>query len=475
MPRPKSRKQPPMRRSLSSWFRLDCPNQHGCTVPLVAMLSAARRVRCPRLFAGALIVTLCWLADSWVGLAQPRLGDEVVASPLVWRAFRPAVIALGDRDRERAISYLRASDVLLRKADGPIERDAPTMRFQTRALASLADFDLKDFFELLPERDGPYHAFAFSGVPLERGYRFEVGKGSAFEVNATSARRGFGEASGVVRMRHVEADNKFRYLLAGARRARRRSARRGPRSAPAREDFVDWLGEHADYMTIPLLLQTADSQLKHMQPALHEEDRRVLASLWGSFPEVSRLLSSVSSVDDVLVARPDTRDSRRFGQVTQLPCWDLPRHARGTTHSSRSFSATLASSPKASFGCWITTATHCSRCSSTPSTCVVVFRPISGWQAGAEQERETPARGRDRLSTAARAPRHAHSAVRSAHVPRRSDGRALRPNNMAWARASRCRSRRRRVSVQRVPRSGSCPLECSTGSFRETSKGSRAR
>lgn len=233
--------------------------------------------------------------------AQPRVGDELVASPLVWRAFRPLVLAFGAGDPTRAVTYLRAGTALLRKSDGPVERDAPTRAFQAQSLASLNEFDLQEFFALLPERDGPYRYFAFEGSPTARAYRFQIGRGKQFEVYPGSARRGFGESSGVIRMRHVRADDKLRYLLqwhggVGV------GALSWPALVAGAHDALRLLEERTPERELPLVLRTADSYLKKAQPALHQEDRRVLASLWGSFPEVSKLLSSVSTTDDVVVA-----------------------------------------------------------------------------------------------------------------------------------------------------------------------------
>lgn len=276
------------------------------------------RLRCllPLLFVGSL---------GWaVVQAQPHLGDELVASPLVWRAFRPLVLAFGDGDSVRAVSYLRAGTALLRKTDGPLERDATTREFQTKALAQLNEFDLKAFFLLLPGRDGPFRYFAFEGSPTPRAYRFQVSRGKAFEVYANSARRSLGESSGEIRMRHVRADDKLRYLLqwhggVGV------GALSWPALLAGVRDGLRLLEERPSERALPLVLRTAESYLKRTQPALHEEDRRVLASLWGSFPEVSKLLSSVSTTDDVVVADGAPGGVTRVRLITR---WDVEKLER---------------------------------------------------------------------------------------------------------------------------------------------------
>jgi hypothetical protein len=255
-------------------------------------------------FYGALL-TLCTSGLSLsLGAAhgQPRLADELVASPEVWRAFRPLVIATGDGAPARAVSYLRVGTELLRKAEGKLERDAVTLAFQTRALESLEDFDLETFFQQLPRRDGPFRYFAFEGAPTRTAYRFRELSSAAAEVSATSARRDFGDSSSVIRMRHLDSNDDKRYLLQW-----RGGVGVGPLSwtslVAGVHDALAMLEVHdapAAQVLPPLLLRTADAQLKKSQPDLSADDRRVLAAAWASFPQSAALLSSVGRTDDVV-------------------------------------------------------------------------------------------------------------------------------------------------------------------------------
>lgn len=264
---------------------------------------------------------------------QPRLGDELVASPAVWRAFRPLVLAMGDGDAARAVSYLREGTALLRKAEGKLERDVPTLAFQTRAVESLEDFDLKAFFQLLPRRDGPFRYFAFEGAPTASAYRFRELSSAAAEVSAASARRGFGDSSSVIRMRHIEAKDDKHYLLQW-----RGGVGVGPLAwtslVAGAHDALSMLEERdaspprtgQPVATLPLILRTADALLKKSQPSLGVEDRRVLAAAWASFPQAAALLTSIGRTDDVV---DETTRADGVTRVSWNSRWDAERTAKG--------------------------------------------------------------------------------------------------------------------------------------------------
>jgi hypothetical protein len=240
--------------------------------------------------------------------AQPRIGDEVVSDPAVWRAFRPLVIGAGGSDPARAVAYLRAGNRLLRKLEGNLERDAPTQRFYDAATESYEQLDLRELMALLPEQDGAFRRFAVQGQETASAYRLSAAQG-AFEVNATSTRRGFGESSSVLRMRHLKTDDGKRYLVQWRSGvgigdvqwdALLHSASDG--IAMIEESVVQPAED-----TRPLVVRAADAFLKKTQPALGAEDRRVLATAWAAFPEVAKVLVAIGSTDDV-IDLPRTRD-----------------------------------------------------------------------------------------------------------------------------------------------------------------------
>jgi len=278
-----------------------------------------RLVRLALALAGGCIVLLLGGAHG-----QPRLGDELVASPVIWRAFRPLVLATGDGDAARAVAYLRQGTQLLRKAEGKLERDAATLAFQTRAVDSLEDFDLKAFFQLLPRRDGPFRFFAFEGAPTRTTYRFRELSSAAAEVSATSSRRGFGESSSVIRMRHLESQDDRRYLLqwrggVGIGPLTWSSLLAGAHDALA---LLEERDNAAAAASLPLLLRTADAQLKKSQPSLGVEDRRVLAAAWASFPQAAALLTSVGRTDDVVASEQRADGVTRVSWSSR---WDAAR------------------------------------------------------------------------------------------------------------------------------------------------------
>ncbi len=230
--------------------------------------------------------------------AQPAQLKELTASPAFWRGFRPLVIAFGDGDPARAVSYLRAGTKILRSVDANLDLDEATKTFQDKSQKHMEQFDLRSFFKLLPEADGSYRYFAFKGDAMPDSYRVRAARGTDFEVSATSKRRDFGASSGMFRMRQVKDDDQ-RYVLHW-----RTGAGFGEVSwssiVAALSDAVALFDPPSADAETPLVLQAAETFLKRSQPDLGPEDRAVLAVLWGSFPEVAKVLAAVATAEDVI-------------------------------------------------------------------------------------------------------------------------------------------------------------------------------
>lgn len=230
--------------------------------------------------------------------AQPVAMLDLTASPTFWRGFRPLVIAFGDGDPARAVSYMRAGTKILRSVDADLDLDEATRNFQDRSQKHMEKFDLRSFFKLLPETEGAFRYFAFKGDALPASYRVRVAKGHDFEVNAAGKRRDFGASSGVFRMRQVKEDDQ-RYQLQW-----RTGAGFGELNwssiVAALSDMLELFDLPKNNDDTPVVLRAADVFLKRSQPNLDAEDRAVLAVLWGSFPEVSRLLSNIGTAHDVV-------------------------------------------------------------------------------------------------------------------------------------------------------------------------------
>jgi hypothetical protein len=244
---------------------------------------------------------------AWPARAQPRISEELVADPTVWRAYRPLVIAVGAAEPARAVAYLRAANRLLRKMEGNLERDAATQRFYDAATESYQELDLREMMALLPEQEGPFRRFAMQGQETPTSYRLSAPSG-AFEVDATSARRGFGDSSSVLRMRRIKAGDGKRYLVQwrsgiGLGAVQWESVVRGASDAVA---LIEESVVQPEHDARPMLLRAADAWLKKTRPGLGAEDRRMLSVGLVSFPEVSKLLTSIGSVDDV-IDMPRTR------------------------------------------------------------------------------------------------------------------------------------------------------------------------
>ena len=255
------------------------------------------------------LVGLALAASAGLGMAwgaasaQPKsLPNDMTASPTFWRGFRPLVYAFGDGDPARAVRYLRAGTKILRSVDANLDRDEATKTFQEKSQDCMEEFDLRSFFKLLPEKDGEYRYFAFAGEPTEKSYRVWAARGKGFEVNAKSTRRGFGEASGMMRMRQLEKDDSGRYLVNWRTGAGFGDVSWASIVAGLRDGALLFDPPPADAET-PVILQAAEVFLKRTQPTLGPEDRAVLATLWGSYPEGAKLLANVATAEDVIKDR----------------------------------------------------------------------------------------------------------------------------------------------------------------------------
>jgi len=253
-----------------------------------------------------------------VGQGQPGAQNLGVESPIVWRAFQPLVVAFGQGDPPRAVDYLRQGSAIVRKADAHLERDAATETFRKNAVKSMEDFDLSGFYALLPEPSGKFRSFSFAGSVAAKSYKVQAVKGDAMEVSARSARRGFGDSSGSVRMRSITDQDDDRYVLhlrggVGLGGLSWQSILAGLRDAvrtfevPANQE-------------LPLVLRAADAFIKKRQPKLGVRDRRILSGAWGSFPRVADLLLPLAHTDDLIA---DTDPVQGVTRLNVSSRWNL--------------------------------------------------------------------------------------------------------------------------------------------------------
>lgn len=241
------------------------------------------------------------------------------SSPAMWRAWRPIVAAFGAGDAQSAIGYLREASAILRKADAKLARDEKTEQFRKRAIKSMKNFDLKSFLELLPYQEGEFRGFAFTGRPTVSAYDVRALDPASSAFAQATRRVPFGHSFGHVRLRKMEHESERRYLL---------NLSGGSGVGPLGWESVlsglleeGRLVENATGSDLPIALQAAAKFVGARNTALGERDRRLLASTWGSFPSVARMLLAISSVEDLVSETDPQTDVRRLQVVAR---WDLP-------------------------------------------------------------------------------------------------------------------------------------------------------
>jgi hypothetical protein len=288
-------------------------------------------VRARLLTSAALSAVLALLLFSAVHARAPDLGET---SPAMWRAWRPLLLAFGSRadlrastfsadDVAAAVSYLRASSAVVRKADAQLLRDAQTEAFRKRALASLEDFDLADFHALLPHSEAGFRSFSFAGRPTEKAYAVRAAGASLAAFGDQPASLPFGHTYGALRMRRLPHASERRYLvqtrsLVGLGALRWQALLAGLSDAGR-------LIETPVAKDVPLVLRAADTYLRTRQSALGSRDRGVLASVWGGFPGIAQVLLPISRTDDLVAERDRAPGVTGLSLATR---WDLAGMAR---------------------------------------------------------------------------------------------------------------------------------------------------
>lgn len=255
--------------------------------------------------------------------AQPAKGDFGASSPVVWRAFNPWVVACGDGDADRAVTYLNAGSAVVRKADTQLERDKTTELFRTRAIELMEDFDLKGFYELLPHQADNARSFSCKGAAAANSYKVTATREKGFEVDATSARRALGDSSLVLRMRKVPRDDERRYILevksgVGVGQLTWPSVLAGVRDGLR-------LFQAYEGVELPLVMKAADKFLLKARSELSERERRVLSGFWGSYPQLSDLLLPISRGSDLIDEQKSKDGVVRVNAVSR---WNIEALAR---------------------------------------------------------------------------------------------------------------------------------------------------
>ena len=239
-----------------------------------------------------------------------------VPSRITKRGWRPMVKLAGDGDTDLAVTRLRSGVATVGIVLNGLDIDEPTQGFIDEVRGSLSSFDLEEFYETLPEKDGRWRKLrvygkcqgkAFPVRQAPKTLRCKIGPKAALGQNA-------GDLAIEVRARPSGEDYLMRGEVGlgigsvgwdGIVGMLEESARLVASGDPKAPGGRTAMSNRAGTKTRLTILKT--------HPALRPEDIEVVGVLWESFPALGKLLNEIARVEDMLVY-----DVKGKGQYTQL-------------------------------------------------------------------------------------------------------------------------------------------------------------
>ncbi len=229
--------------------------------------------------------------------AQANTADN---SQVITRGWQPPVAFAGEGDEKRAVSALREISTLQEVILSNTRFDPQTEQFVDGLWASFERFDLKKFYELLPERKDDWHLLQVYGV-VENG-RYNVGPQLGTLHRNGDRPNDFGEVAVLVKAREMNGPRET-YLV-----DTHVSVGMGnvgwPSVARAVEETLRIVVKGDASYNEKAAWPEGDLYRKRvlsMNDRLQAEDVEVLAPLWAAFPAQWDLLASLGRFDDVVV------------------------------------------------------------------------------------------------------------------------------------------------------------------------------
>ena len=248
----------------------------------------------------------------WVctgGLLLPFLAMTPVANAVspetVSRSWKPSVELTGEGNKAVAVEKMREMADLQRVVMRNTEFHEQTQDFVDGLWASLERFDLRKFYNLLPEEQDDWRQLRVYGA--RDGSLYRMGPDVAVlggEGAAADALLDMGDMSALIRAKQIKQEKSTNYLLSSTFKVGV-GAVSWPSVIDATEETFRIVVD-GDPQFEKTSLVTPDyryrANVHAMNPALGEEDVAIIAPLWASFPEMWDLLAKLGKVEDVVLA-----------------------------------------------------------------------------------------------------------------------------------------------------------------------------
>lgn len=248
-----------------------------------------------------------------VAFAVSLLSSSLHASnsQIIARGWQPPVAFAGEGDEQRAVSALREISSLQKVILSNTRFDQQTEQFVDGLWASFERFDLKKFYELLPERKDDWHYLQVYGV-VENG-RYNVGPRQMALHRNGDRPNDFGEVAVLVKSREMQGTRET--FLVDTNVSVGMGSVGWPAVAKAVEETLRIVVKGDDAYSGASGWQEADvfrKRVMTMNQSLGKEDIEVLAPLWAAFPAQWDLLASLGHFDDVVVEEVPGNDFKKL-------------------------------------------------------------------------------------------------------------------------------------------------------------------
>lgn len=235
------------------------------------------------------------------------------STSVIIRGWKPLIALAGGGEIAKAIKWFKEMAefraTLIEKPDF----DENTKRFLDDLWEAFEDFDLENFYLLLPEKSGRWRRLRISGRKIGSKYRIEQPpSGQKYEVGPNGHRRKLGDTSMLIRARQINRGDGQTYLIQ-SRLGWAIGVISWSAIVQSNLDGLRLIGSgdpsSADYPRSQAARGPAQARLKVIKThrRLGPEDVEVIAVGWSAFPRVAEILNRIGRIEDLLVIDPEAK------------------------------------------------------------------------------------------------------------------------------------------------------------------------
>ena len=236
---------------------------------------------------------------------------QAITKPYVDPIWRPFILLAGDGDVNAASQRLDRIKQLQTSMVNSTHYDQNTQAFIDGMWSNMERFDLNGFYKLLPESQGRQRSLSVNGAWHDGGYWYST-VSSAEQDDSTPMPLGNSEIY-VSASRLETLHSGRRFLLSGkARVGVGASSWQTIRQAGA--ELIN-LGSYPPQQSMPIDPETEArlrNSIRHDFPLLGKNDVDFLVPLWSAFPNLTHLLQSVATVEDIVDEQDNNQGYRDY-------------------------------------------------------------------------------------------------------------------------------------------------------------------